>query len=88
ALISSNQVRTGFMPKIPHDYPQINLEMNDNVSDIQTINAIREIEAMVIAIDEDTERKYGQKLIRDILVFNQGRTEAQVLVPLVDESIR
>ncbi|MBB1355167.1 efflux RND transporter permease subunit, partial [Pseudoalteromonas sp. SR45-5] len=38
ALISSNQVRTGFMPKIPHDYPQINLEMNDNVSDIQTIN--------------------------------------------------
>ncbi|MBB1355802.1 efflux RND transporter permease subunit, partial [Pseudoalteromonas sp. SR45-5] len=57
-------------------------------SDIQTINAIREIEAMVIAIDEDTERKYGQKLIRDILVFNQGRTEAQVLVPLVDESIR
>ncbi|MBB1326735.1 efflux RND transporter permease subunit [Pseudoalteromonas sp. SR45-1] len=88
ALISSNQVRTGFMPKIPHDYPQINLEMNDNISDIQTINAIREIEAMVIAIDEDTERKYGQKLIRDILVFNQGRTEAQVLVPLVDESIR
>ncbi|MEZ7492656.1 efflux RND transporter permease subunit [Pseudoalteromonas distincta] len=88
ALISSNQVRTGFMPKIPHDYPQINLEMNDNVSDIQTINAIREIEAMVIAIDEDTERKYGQKLIRDILVFNQGRTEAQVLVPLVDESVR
>jgi len=88
ALISSNQVRTGFMPKIPHDYPQINLEMNDNVSDIQTISAIREIEAMVIAIDEDTERKYGQKLIRDILVFNQGRTEAQVLVPLVDESIR
>ncbi|HDY90998.1 MAG TPA: efflux RND transporter permease subunit [Pseudoalteromonas sp.] len=88
ALISSNQVRTGFMPKIPHDYPQINLEMNDNVSDIQTINTIREIEAMVIAIDEDTERKYGQKLIRDILVFNQGRTEAQVLVPLVDESIR
>ncbi|ATG79076.1 efflux RND transporter permease subunit [Pseudoalteromonas sp. 1_2015MBL_MicDiv] len=88
ALISSNQVRTGFMPKIPHDYPQINLEMNDNVSDIQTINAIREIETMVIAVDEDTERKYGQKLIRDILVFNQGRTEAQVLVPLVDESVR
>jgi multidrug efflux pump subunit AcrB len=88
ALISSNQVRTGFMPKIPHDYPQINLEMNDNVSDMQTINAIREIEAMVIAIDEDTERKYGQKLIRDILVYNQGRTEAQVLVPLVDERVR
>ncbi|NMM40612.1 efflux RND transporter permease subunit [Pseudoalteromonas arctica] len=88
ALIASNHVRTGFMPKIPHDYPQINLEMNDNVSDIQTIEAIREIEAMVIAVDKETEREYGQKLIRDVLVFNQGRTEAQILAPLVEEDLR
>ncbi|MBB1432801.1 efflux RND transporter permease subunit [Pseudoalteromonas sp. SG43-6] len=88
ALIASNNVRTGFMPKIPHDYPQINLEMNDNVSDIQTIEAIREIEAMVIAVDKETEREYGQKLIRDVLVFNQGRTEAQILAPLVEEDLR
>lgn len=88
ALISSNQVRTGFMPKIPHDYPQINLEMNDNVSDMQTIEAIREIEAMVVAVDKDTEREYGQKLVRDVLVFNQGRTEAQLLAPLVEEDLR
>ncbi|CAM4267078.1 efflux RND transporter permease subunit [Pseudoalteromonas ostreae] len=88
SLIASNQVRTGFMPKIPHDYPQINLEMNDNVSDMQTIEAIREIEAMVIAVDKDTEREYGQKLIRDVLVFNQGRTEAQLLAPLVEEDLR
>lgn len=87
-LISSNQVRTGFMPKIPHDFPQINLEMNDNVSDQQTIDAIREIEAMVIAIDKDTEREYGQKLIRDVLVFNQERTEAMLLAPLVEEDLR
>ena len=88
ALIASNQVRTIPSPKVPHDFPQINIEMNDNVSDIQTINAIREIEAMVLEVDKETERQTGQKIIRDLLVFNQGRTEAQLLAPLVDEDLR
>ena len=88
ALISSNQVRMIPSPKVPHDFPQINLEMNDNVSDIQTINAIRQIEAMVLEIDKQTAREEGQKMIRDVLVFNQGRTEAQLLAPLVDEDLR
>ena len=87
-LISSNQVRTVPTPKVPHDFPQIQLEMNENVSDLQTIEAIREIEAMVIEVDKQTEREFGQKIIRDILVFNQGRTEAQLLAPLVDEDLR
>ncbi|URQ90337.1 efflux RND transporter permease subunit [Pseudoalteromonas sp. SCSIO 43101] len=87
-LISSNQVRVVPTPKVPHDFPQIRLEMNENASDIQTINAIRDIEAMVQKVDQETEREFGQKLIRDILVFNQGRTEAQLLAPLVDEELR
>ena len=87
-LISSNQVRTVPTPKVPHDFPQINLEMNDNASDIQTINAIREIEAMVLNVDKQTEREFGQKIVRDLLVFNRGRTEAQLLAPLVEEDLR
>lgn len=87
-LISSNQVRVVPTPKVPQDFPQIRLEMNENASDMQTINAIREIEAMVNKVDQETEREFGQKLIRDILVFNQGRTEAQLLAPLVDEELR
>jgi multidrug efflux pump subunit AcrB len=81
-------VRVVPTPKVPHDFPQIRLEMNENASDMQTINAIREIEAMVHKVDQETEREFGQKLIRDILVFNQGRTEAQLLAPLVDEELR
>lgn len=87
-LITSNKVRTVPTPKVPHDFPQIRVEMNDNVSDIQTIAAIRDIEAMVLQVDEATEREFGKKMIRDILVFNQGRTESQLLAPLVDEDLR
>jgi hypothetical protein len=57
---------------VPQDFPQIQIEMNDNVSDLQTIAAIREVEAMVLRVDEETEREFGQKIIRDVLVFNQG----------------
>ncbi|TMP03292.1 acriflavin resistance protein [Pseudoalteromonas sp. S3178] len=88
SLITSNKVRTVPTPKVPHDFPQIQVEMNDNVSDLQTIAAIREIEAMVLRVDEETEREFGQKIIRDVLVFNQGRTESQLLAPLVDEDSR
>jgi multidrug efflux pump subunit AcrB len=87
-LITSNLVRTVPTPKVPHDFPQIRVEMNDNVSDIQTIQAIREIEAMVLKVDDETEKEFGQKIIRDVLVFNQGRTESQLLAPLVDEDLR
>lgn len=88
ALITSNKVRTVPTPKVPHDFPQIQIEMNDNVSDLQTIAAIREVEAMVLRVDEETEREFGQKIVRDVLVFNQGRTESQLLAPLVDEDLR
>ncbi|ASM51546.1 hypothetical protein PESP_a3788 [Pseudoalteromonas espejiana DSM 9414] len=88
ALITSGNVRTVPTPKVPHDFPQIHIEMNDNVSDLQTIAAIREVEAMVLRVDEETEREFGQKIIRDVLVFNQGRTESQLLAPLVDEDLR
>ena len=47
-------------PKVPHDFPQIRLEMNENASDMQTINAIREIAAMVNKVDQETEREFGQ----------------------------
>jgi multidrug efflux pump subunit AcrB len=87
-LISSNQVRTIPSPKVPHDFPQINVEMNDNVSDMQTIDAIKRIEAMVLRVDEETEREFGQKIVRDVLVFNQDRTKGQLLAPLVDEDLR
>ncbi|WP_462156898.1 efflux RND transporter permease subunit [Pseudoalteromonas sp. GB56] len=87
-LIASNHIRMVPTPKVPHDFPQIRVEMNDNASDIQTINAIKQIESMVIDIDNKIEQEFGQKMVRSLLVFNQGRTEAQILAPLVDEEIR
>ncbi|TLX48969.1 acriflavin resistance protein [Pseudoalteromonas phenolica] len=88
ALSSSGMLRTLFLPKIPHDFPSINITMNDNVSDEQTIEAIRKLEAVVLNVDKQIQQEYGASMLRDVMVFNQGRTEGRLLAPLVDEEDR
>ncbi len=87
-LLAGNYVRVVPTPKVPHDFPTIRIEMNDNVSDMQTISALQTIEAVITQIDKETQANTGQTMIRDMLVFNQGRTEGQLVVPLVDEELR
>ncbi|MCG9596100.1 efflux RND transporter permease subunit [Vibrio sp. Isolate25] len=88
ALVMANYVRIIPSPKVPHDFPSIKLVMNDNVSSEQTIDALKLIESTVLNIDDETEKQTGQKMIRDILTFSQGRKEGRLVIPLVDEELR
>lgn len=87
-LMAANHVRFIFLPKVPHDFPTVILEMNDNVSDQQTLDALKAIEGMIKTVDAQTQQSDGQTMIRDMLVFNQGRTRGRIVVPLVDENLR
>lgn len=62
--------------------------MNDNVSSEQTIEALKTIERVVLDIDKEIESETGHVMVKDTLVFNQGRKEGALLVPLVDEELR
>jgi multidrug efflux pump subunit AcrB len=87
-LILGDHVRTVMSPKVAHDFPGINIEMNENVSDETTLNALMTIETMVFDVDKNIMDEYGSTMMKDIMVFNQGRTKGRILVPLVDESNR
>ncbi|MBX2848698.1 MAG: efflux RND transporter permease subunit [Acidiferrobacterales bacterium] len=87
-LIKANHVRTVPTPAVPHDFPSIRIEMNENVSDLATISALKTIERVLYEVDEQIEKETGQKMIKDLLAFNDGRTEARIVVPLVDEDLR
>lgn len=87
-LLQANYVRMVPNPKVPHDFPSIAIEMNETVSDEATIRALQIIERVVYRIDDETEKEFGQKMIKDLLAFNQGRTEARIVVPLVAEEDR
>lgn len=87
-LINGNYVRMVPSPKVPHDFPSVRIEMNETVSDTATIEALQIIENTIWQIEEDTIQEYGSGMIRDLLAFNQGRTEARIVVPLVHEDKR
>lgn len=88
SLITANHVRMVPNPKVPHDFPSIKIEMNDNVSDEQTITALQTIESIVLNIEEQTKAEFGQGMLKDILAFNKGRTSARMVIPLVEETLR
>ncbi|MEP1447861.1 MAG: efflux RND transporter permease subunit [Paraglaciecola sp.] len=87
-LIQGSYVRTVMTPKVAHDFPGINIDMNENVSDESTLDALKTIEAMVYKVDKDIQDEYGSSMMKDIMVFNQGRTSGRILVPLVNEEDR
>ncbi|WP_046005812.1 efflux RND transporter permease subunit [Pseudoalteromonas rubra] len=88
SLITSNQVRFVAMPKVPHDYPVVKLTLNDNASDSQTLEALATIENMMLEVEEEIEQEYGRGMIKNIMVWNEGRTEGNVLAVLVEEEAR
>ena len=87
-LIQGNQVRMIPSPKVPHDFPGINISMNENVSDMSTIEALQTIESTILAVDKKIIEEYGSSMMKDIMVFNTGRTDGRIVVPLVDEEAR
>ncbi|GGO65063.1 efflux RND transporter permease subunit [Bowmanella pacifica] len=88
ALISANHVRIVPTPKVPHDFPAVKIEMNETVSDEATIDALRIVEAAIWQVEKEITAEYGSGMVKDLLAFNQGRTEARIVVPLVDEADR
>lgn len=88
-LVQANYVRFIPNPKVPEDFPQIRIEMNETVSDETTISALQQIEAVIWKIEAETKQANNdQGMIRDLLAWNNGRTKASILVPLVDEELR
>ncbi|WP_299082507.1 efflux RND transporter permease subunit [uncultured Paraglaciecola sp.] len=87
-MIQGDYVRTVMTPKVASDFPGINIEMNENVSDETTLNALKTIEKMVLDVDKQITAEFGSTMMKDIMVFNQGRTAGRIMVPLVNEEDR
>jgi multidrug efflux pump subunit AcrB len=87
-MFSGNYVRFVANPKVPSDFPRISIEMNENVSDQATIEALQAIEKVVWEVEENTKKTFGQGMIRDLMAFNQQRTNGTIIVPLVAEELR
>ncbi|TKB47044.1 efflux RND transporter permease subunit [Thalassotalea mangrovi] len=82
-IMQAGFVRDTGMPKIPHDFPKVRLEMNLDTSEQATLNAIRAIEKSIVEVDNELEQEYGQKMIASMAVYVESRTRANMTIKLV-----
>ena len=87
-LFSGGFVRFIGQPKIPHDFPRINVEMNVDASEKSTLQTLLSIQGVINKIDKDIEAKYGQSMISDLQVDLRSRTNGQIMVKLVVPELR
>ncbi|MFB0980322.1 MAG: efflux RND transporter permease subunit [Alteromonadaceae bacterium] len=87
-LFSGGFVRFVGQPKIPHDFPRVNVEMNIDASEKATLQTLLNIQGVINSIDKDIEEKYGQSMISDMQVDLRSRTSGQLMVKLVLPELR
>jgi multidrug efflux pump subunit AcrB len=92
-LISAGLFAGGFVrfvgqPKIPHDFPRVNVEMNVDASEKSTLETLLKIQGVINRIDKDIEAEYGSSMISDMQVELRSRTSGQLMVKLVIPELR
>ncbi len=87
-LFSGGFVRFIGQPKIPHDFPRVNVEMNVDASEKATLQTLLNIQGIIHNIDKDIEAEYGQSMISDMQVDLRSRTSGQLMVKLVIPELR
>ncbi|MBM7071985.1 efflux RND transporter permease subunit [Shewanella sp. 202IG2-18] len=87
-LYAGGFVRFVGQPKIPQDFPRITLEMKVDASEKATLAGALAIKDTLLRIDNEIEKEYGQKMLSDIQVRLQGRTDALISTKLVDPELR
>ena len=92
-IITATMLNTGIvrfipMPSIPHDFPSISLEMNENVSEQQTLKAIKQLEQMISEVDQDIAAETGSPMVRDVMAYARSDNAGRIVAPLIDEEQR
>ncbi|MCP5078017.1 MAG: efflux RND transporter permease subunit [Psychromonas sp.] len=87
-LYQSGLVRYIGQPKIPHDFPRVTIEMTLNSSEKATLDAALAVEETIREVELQLVEQYGQNMISDTQVQLQGRSNAEVMLKLVDPELR
>ncbi|WP_236074790.1 efflux RND transporter permease subunit [Teredinibacter purpureus] len=87
-LFASGAIRMLPMPKVPHDFANVILEMNPDAPESALLEGMLQIENTIRIVDKQIEDEFGQRMIEKVLMYNQGRSEAKIESKLVDPELR
>ncbi|WDE04948.1 efflux RND transporter permease subunit [Thalassomonas viridans] len=87
-LYQGGMVRFVGQPKIPHDFPQVNVEMNVDTAEQATLDTMLRLESILYKVDEQLVAEYGKPMIDDMQVDLRSRTSGNIMVKLVQPEDR
>ncbi|MGZ9897390.1 efflux RND transporter permease subunit [Shewanella gaetbuli] len=81
-LVTSGKVRWVFLPDIPSDFIQVQLEMDEGSSEINTLTAVQQIEDALYKMDAVMGKEYGTGVVKHSFVALNSRTSAFIFTEL------
>ncbi|WP_305846151.1 efflux RND transporter permease subunit [Photobacterium kishitanii] len=82
ALVFSGQLRWVFFPKLPSDYIQVLVEMNDSNSVANNIKVVNQLEQALYKTDEEIYQQQGVHVVKHSFVNMRDSNDMFVLVEL------
>ena len=82
-LFNGGLVRFVGQPKIPEDFPSIQIEMNVDSPEQATLDTLLTIQNILYQVDEQIIAEHGKPMIDDMQVRLDGRTSANIRIKLV-----
>ncbi|TQV83987.1 efflux RND transporter permease subunit [Exilibacterium tricleocarpae] len=87
-LVLAGVIKYVGIPKIPHDYPKIEIAMAKNSAPEATLNALQQIESVVYQVESRLKQEYGRGMLADLYVNMLSRSEAELTAKLVEPEDR
>ncbi|MDN3639141.1 efflux RND transporter permease subunit [Simiduia curdlanivorans] len=87
-LFASGAIRFIGTPKIPSDFPDVNIEMQISSSENATLEAALAVEQTLLEVDRQIEKEFGTKMIANVHVDLQSRTSARIMTKLIEPEDR
>ncbi|WP_037439069.1 efflux RND transporter permease subunit [Shewanella mangrovi] len=88
ALVVTGKVRWVFFPDIPSDFIQVNLEMDEGSSEVNTQNVVMQIEDALYSMNDKMEKELGYPVVNHSFVNMSGRTSAFIFAELTKSEDR
>ncbi|MCG8609020.1 MAG: efflux RND transporter permease subunit [Pseudomonadales bacterium] len=88
ALYYNGMIRFVGTPKIPHDFPSIEVEMQAMSSESATLGVTQAIQQTIRDVDQALATEFGSGMVADIQVDLRSRVRSSVMVKLIDPEQR
>lgn len=82
ALVASGKVRWVFFPDIPSDFIQVQIEMDEGSSELNTLNVVQSVEEALYAMNDKLEKEYGTPVVKHSFINMSSRTSAFIFAEL------